>query len=329
MIEFLWQYGLFLAKTVTIVAAIIIVVGLAVALSRRERVAERLDVKHLNTKYEVMAQIMRRETLPRKAFKETVKAEKAQKKLEKKQLAREIGKPPRKRVFVLNFHGDIKATAVSSLREEVTAVLTLAAPDDEVLVRLENAGGLVHEHGLAASQLLRIKQRDIPLSIAVDKVAASGGYMMACVGDRILAAPFAIIGSIGVLAQLPNFNRLLDKYGIDFEQVKAGDYKRTLTLFGKNTDEERAKLREEVEHTHTLFKEFIAKHRERVDIEQVATGEHWYGTRALELNLVDELITSDDYLLEASKNADLYEVTYTAKKSVSEKVVSLIHRSSL
>ena len=319
MIDVLTDYGLFLAKAVTVVAALGVIAAFTIAMSRRARPSERLEVKHLNQKYEAMAQVLKRSILPRKAYKKDAKAEKARKKSEAKQ---EKKGAARKRIYVIHFRGDIKATAVSSLREEITAVLTMATPDDEVLVCLENAGGLVHEHGLAASQLLRIKEKQIPLTVAVDKVAASGGYLMACVANRIIAAPFAVVGSIGVLAQLPNFHRLLDRHGIDFEQIKAGEFKRTVTVFGKNTEKERAKLKEEIEDTHSLFKNFVSVHRPSLEMARVSTGEHWYGTRALELKLVDGLKTSDDYLLEASKSADLYEVSYVARKGVSERVLS-------
>lgn len=319
MIDILMQYGLFLAKAVTIVITIAIIIIFGMSLSKRGRPPEKLEVNNLNKKYDSMALALKRSVLPRKHYKQEAKAEKARQKAEKKTKKEPDGK---KRVFVLNFHGDIKASAVASLREEITTVLTMATPKDEVLVRLENAGGLVHEHGLAASQLLRIKDRKIPLTVAVDKVAASGGYLMACVANRIIAAPFAIVGSIGVLAQLPNFHRLLDKHGVDFEQIKAGEFKRTVTLFGKNTDKDRQKLKEEIEDTHKLFKNFVAENRPALDIKQVATGEHWYGTRALELKLINNVQTSDDYLLVASKNADLYEVTYTTKKTLSEKLVA-------
>ncbi|GMQ89796.1 MAG: protease SohB [Gammaproteobacteria bacterium] len=319
MLEIFMQYGLFLAKAITIVIAIGIVLALVVAFSKKSRPMERLDVKSLNRKYENMAQAMRRGVLSKKDYRRQSKADKTRKKSEaKKQVAE------RKRVFVLHFRGDIKATAVASLREEITALLTMATPTDEVLVCLENAGGLVHEHGLAASQLLRVKQRKIPLTVAVDKVAASGGYLMACVANRIIAAPFAIVGSIGVLAQLPNFHRLLNRHGIDFEQIKAGEFKRTVTVFGKNTDKDRAKLKQEIEDTHLLFKNFVAENRPGLDVARVATGEHWYGAQALEHRLIDELMTTDDYLLGASKSADLYEIKFTARKRVGEKLVSAI-----
>ena len=325
MAEILMQYGLFLAKAITVLAALGICVALLMGFSRRERSAERLEVKHLNAKYASMGQLLKRETLPKKLFKQTAKAEKARRKAETKEQERGATK---KRIFLLNFHGDLKATAVSSLREEVTAVLGLAKETDEVAVRLENAGGLVHEHGLAASQLLRVKQRGVALSVLVDKVAASGGYMMACVADRIIAAPFAVIGSIGVLAQLPNFHRWLDRHGVDFELLKAGEFKRTLTLFGENTDAERQKMTEDLEETHTLFKELVGEHRSGVDLGRVATGEHWYGKRALELNLIDELMTSDDYLVAASKEAEIYEVSYTSKKTFGERLFSVMQQAA-
>jgi serine protease SohB len=224
-------------------------------------------------------------------------------------------------MFVLDFKGDLRASAAASLREEVSAVLRIAKPGEQVIVRLENSGGTVHEHGLAASQLTRLKQHGLKVLIAVDKVAASGGYLMACVADRLYAAPFAIVGSIGVLAQLPNFHRLLEERGVDFEQITAGRYKRTLTMFGKNTDEGRAKLQEEVEDIHELFKNQIREHRPQVDVERVATGEHWYGIRALELKLIDELKTSDDLLLDAAKDFDLYHLTYKRRRSWQERML--------
>ena len=223
---------------------------------------------------------------------------------------------------MLGFKGDIKASDVSSLREEISALLTFATDNDEIVVLLESAGGTVHGYGLAASQLKRVRDKKIKLTVAVDKVAASGGYMMACVADKIIAAPFAIIGSIGVLTQIPNFHRLLKKHNVDFEQITAGQYKRTLTLFGENTDQDREKVQEELEETHQLFKNFIKENRGDVDIEKIATGEHWYGSQAMELKLVDELKTSDDYLSDAVKNADIYEIQYIRKKPMSEKIIS-------
>nr|VFJ77006.1 MAG: inner membrane peptidase. Serine peptidase. MEROPS family S49 [Candidatus Kentron sp. FW] len=326
MIELLMQYGLFLAKAITIVIAFGLVISIIIGSTRRERANEGLEITNLNRKYEDMAKTLRRDLLSKKALKKWEKSEKAKKKKEDKQQA-DTEDDVDRRVFVLDFDGDIKATAISALREEITAILGLAKPKDEIVVRLENAGGLVHEHGFAASQLMRIRQRGIPLTVIVDKVAASGGYMMACVANRIIAAPFAVIGSIGVIAQLPNFHRLLNKHGIDFEQIKAGDFKRTVTFFGENTDKDREKLKEEIEDTHELFKEFVLENRPSLDIAKISTGEHWYGTRALGLNLVDELMTSDDYLVAASEKSDLYEVRYTAKKSVSEKIAAAMQGS--
>lgn len=319
MTEFFLDYGLFLSKTVTIVAAIVAVILFMLAASSRRQAdsKEVLEVKKLNKKYDDMAMALNMAMLEKDQFKKLQKNEKDKQKEQKKEQSDES---QRKHIYVLNFHGDIRASAVSSLREEITAVLTVATENDEVFVRLESSGGVVHGYGLAASQLMRIREKNIPLTVAVDKVAASGGYMMACVGNRILAAPFAIIGSIGVIAQIPNFNRVLKKHDIDYEQFTAGEFKRTVTVFGENTDEAKSKFREEIEDIHALFKDFIVQHRPDIDIVKVSTGESWPGTRALENHLVDELKTSDDYLLENSKHADIYEVTYTAKKSLLERI---------
>ena len=319
MTEFFFDYGLFLAKTLTIVIAIVVIIVLAVAMASRKQGEgkDTLEIKKLNKKYEDMAMALNASMLEKDELKKLQKQEKEKEKGKKKG-KQEAEK--RKRIYVLDFHGDIRASAVASLREEITAVLTVAREQDEVFVRLESSGGVVHGYGLAASQLMRIRDKNIPLTVAVDKVAASGGYMMACVGSRILAAPFAIIGSIGVIAQLPNFHKVLKKHDIDFEQFTAGEFKRTVTMFGENTREAKSKFREEIEDIHLLFKDFIVQHRPSVDIVKVSTGESWPGTRALQNNLVDELKTSDDYLLENSQHADIFEVSYTTKKSLLEKI---------
>jgi serine protease SohB len=320
--EFFLQYGLFLAKTLTFVAAAVFVIGAAAAASRKSREPGGLVVRSLNDRYRSMIDTLRQSILPKKAFKAIRKTQKEERK------AREKSDDSRRRVYVIDFKGDIKATAVANLRHEISAVLALATRSDEVLVRLENYGGMVHEHGLAAAQLVRVREKGIPLTVSVDRAAASGGYLMACAADRIVAAPFAIIGSIGVLAQIPNFYRMLDEHGVKVEQLKAGRYKRTVTMFGENSDADRDKLREELEDVHHLFRELIAQYRPGVDLDQVATGEHWYGRRALELGLIDEIATSDDLLVARLEDADLYQVNWKGRKTLSEKVAAAVEGSA-
>jgi len=314
MIEFLAAYGLFLLKAVTIVVAIVVVIIVA-ASAGRKGAHEGLEVESLNEKHELLVESLQGAVSTKDERKKAAKAKKKKDKTEAKE------ESTRARSFIIDFKGDLKASAVASLREEVSAILGVAAEDDEVIVRLENHGGVVHEHGLAASQLARIRDRNIALIVCIDKVAASGGYLMACVASKIYAAPFAILGSIGVLAQIPNFNRLLDSHGVDFEQVTAGKYKRTVTMFGENTDEDRAKLKEELEEVHTLFKDAVAKYRPELDLEKIATGEHWYGTRALELGLADELLTSDELLSNRASERDLYSVSYKIKQPLQKRLL--------
>ncbi|MCC2657353.1 MAG: sohB [Panacagrimonas sp.] len=318
--EFVSEYGLFLAKSVTLVVAVLLVAAGLFSMARgaRGHGAERLEVRNLNERLRELGDALHDEMLDAPERKRLVKARRAEEKAQRK--ARAKGVAPRPRVFVLDFHGDLQAHAVASLRQEISSVLQVARKEDEILLRLESAGGLVHAYGLAASQLVRVRARGLRLTVAVDKVAASGGYLMACVADRILAAPFAVVGSIGVVAQIPNFNRLLRKNAIDLELHTAGEFKRTLTLFGENTEAARAKFREELEDTHVLFKRFIAEHRPTLDLDRVATGEHWFGTRAAELRLVDELRSSDDYLLQRVEDADVFEVRYRLRKALSERL---------
>lgn len=316
--EFFTDYGLFLLKALTIVGAIVVVVVTIAAMGRKAAMQEGLEVENLNKRFRTIASALKQAILRKADWKAEAKADKQKAKAENKSAER------RPRGFVIDFKGDLKASAVVSLREEISAVLEVAGPGDQVIIRLENHGGIVHEHGLAASQLVRIRDRGIPLIVTVDKVAASGGYLMACVANRIVAAPFAILGSIGVIAQLPNFNRMLDEHGIDFEMITAGKYKRNVTIFGKNTDEDRAKLKEELEDVHALFKDVVARYRQNLDLEKAATGEHWYGTRAVELGLADELRTSDELLAELAKDFSLYRISYKIKQPLPKKILASV-----
>ena len=299
--EFLSQYGLFLLKALTIVVAILIVAGGLVALSYKPK--SKLEIKSLNEEYDDMNASMNKKIHGKKAGK------------------KKKDKTKRPTLYVLDFNGDIKATQADQLRDEVTAVLAIAKPEDEVLVRIESPGGSVNGYGLAASQLQRIHDKNIPLTVCIDKVAASGGYLMACVANNILAAPFAIIGSIGVVAQFPNFNRWLKKNDIDVELLTAGEYKRTLTLFGENTPEARKKFKEDLEKIHTQFRNYVLANRSQLDMEKVATGEHWLAIDAYELRLVDKLITSDEYLTQKMQNYQAFQITSHRKMSLISKLL--------
>ena len=331
MAEFFSEYGLFLAKTLTAVFAILFVMAVGFANATKSRKMQEkgtLSITGLNEELDQFRDTLQKKITKKQEYKEKLKLLKKEKKAEK---AASKGKPSpeaRKRVYVMDFEGDIKASQVSDLRKVITAVLTVARPEkDEVLVRLESPGGMVHAYGLAASQLRRIRDARLPLTICVDKVAASGGYMMACIGDTIVASPFAYIGSVGVLMQLPNFHRLLEDNKIDYEMITAGEYKRTLTMFGENTEKGRQKVTEEIQEAHDLFKDFIRDNRPALNVDEIASGETWFGTKALEKGLVDVIRTSDECIAEACKDADVFLVSYEHRKKVSEKLGSLMERA--
>lgn len=335
--EFITDYGLFLLKAATIVAAIILVFGFILSAGQKQRSGLKGDIKVTNLGEEIKdhKQTIQSEVLSKAEWKALMKEEKEQDKKEAKadkkkvKSAKDNQENPddeiKPRTYVLDFDGDIEASDVESLREEITAILATANKKDDVLLRLKSPGGMVHTYGLAASQLSRIKAAGHHLTIAVDEVAASGGYMMACVADKITSAPFAIIGSIGVVAEIPNFNKLLKKANVDYEQHTAGDYKRTLTMFGENTSYGRDKFKQELEETHQLFKTFISENRPDLDIEKVATGEHWYGSQALELGLIDSISTSDDVITKATKDRDVYSIKYEVKRPLSDKLSISLH----
>jgi len=317
MLEIFLEYGLFLLKVITVLISVIVLISF-VAASKKSNTSEGLEIENLNEKYKGLSDSLNKAVMEKDEWKKKQKSEKAIAKKNKKKKTR---KP---KAYILDFIGDIKASAVPSLREEVTAILDIAKRNDQIVIRLDNHGGVVHEHGLAASQLARIRQKKIHLTVVVDKVAASGGYLMASVANKIYAAPFAILGSIGVIAQLPNFNRLLDNYGVDFEQITAGQYKRNVTMFGKNTDEDREKLKDQLEEIHELFKSSVNEYRPQLDLERVATGEHWYGSKALELGLIDEIKTSDELLIEMAKKYEIFSVKLKIKKPLKKRLLSNI-----
>ena len=338
MAEFFTDYGLFLLKVVTVVVAILMLVGGLLA-NRGDKPKKHgsIEARFMNDQLKAYKDGLNESLLGEQELKQQQKKQKAEAKAKAKakakadkKAAKEKAKASdspatsevedrRKRIYVLDFDGDIKASEVQLMREEITSVLTLAEHHDEVVVRLESGGGMVHSYGLASSQLQRIKQKGIPLTVCVDRVAASGGYMMACVADKIVAAPFAILGSIGVVAQIPNFHKILQKNDVDYEMITAGEHKRTLTMFGENTDKGREKFREDIEDTHELFKDFVTENRPVINIAEVATGDVWFGRRAMDHNLADELMTSDEYLSAACEEADVYEIEYTQKKSIQER----------
>lgn len=345
--EFLFDYLSFLLKVATIVTAILVVVSVTIAASVAKGAANfrkhqrdtfgHLEVRHLNEFYDHVRTAMEQAAMSPEEAKKAEKSKKRKKDSKTKETDSkkqsedsDSGKQEEEEtetetesdkhtLFVINFEGDIDASRTSNLRHEISAVLTRASEKDEVLVKVESSGGFVHSYGYAASQLLRLKKAGLHLTVAVDKVAASGGYMVAVVADKIMASPFAVVGSIGVAAELPNVNRLLKKHDVDYEVITAGEHKRTLSMFGENTDEARAKFIEEMEDVHGLFKEFVVEHRQQVDLDVVSTGESWYGERALKINLVDELQTSDEFIMSAVKDSEVYEVSWVIpRKPLSE-----------
>ena len=300
--EILWNTLDFAVKGfvvfLVVAASAIVVFGLT---RRRRGPLPRLEVRALNRRFEHLGDALRAAVMKPKEFRTLVKGRKPS----------DDAKP---KVYVLDFEGDILATQVERLREEVSAIAAVAQENDEVVVKIESPGGGVPHYGLAAAQLVRLRERKIKVTACIDRVAASGGYLMACVADSVVAAPFAIIGSIGVVAQVPNIHRLLKKHDVDVQEVTAGEFKRTVSLLGEVTEKGKKKLQEQLEDTHVLFKEFVRAYRPKLDVDKVSTGEYWLGTRSLELGLVDKLGTSDDYLMERTKDAQVFKVTYRSER---------------
>jgi len=344
-LEFVADIGLFVLKAIIIVIAFGMIVGAIASTVHKNKEHPpqgHISIHDLTQKFKDLKADMLVEILDKKEFKSQKKTEKvaAKKKKKEQKIAVETDQEQsveddsaenvtecKGRIFVLNFDGDVNAAAVENLREEISAILSISEKHDQVMLCLESPGGVVHGYGHAASQLKRLTDKGINLTVTVDEVAASGGYMMACVADTIIAAPFAIIGSIGVIAELPNFNRLLKKYDVDIEQHTAGEFKRTITMLGETTDKGREKFKQELEDVHGLFKSWVKENREQVDIDKVATGEHWFGQQALDLNLIDSLGTSDDYIMEKVKDYAVYEITYEEPKQLGNRLGKILQQT--
>ena len=324
--DILLNYGIFLLELLTIFGVVAVIVMIILE-SKKHPENGTIVLTDFSEKYKEEKESLEAFFLSGEELKQKEKAEKkeakAKAKAEKKRIKegeKKSDEEKKPRLFVLDFNGDVHAHAVSALRREITAVLSIAKPEDEVLLKLESPGGVVHGYGLAASQLQRLRERNIPLAVAVDKVAASGGYMMACVANKIVSAPFAIIGSVGVVAEVPNIHRLLKKHDVDVDVMTAGEFKRTVTFMGENTEKGKQKFQQELEETHQLFKQFVRENRPQLDIEKIATGEHWFGKQALELNLIDEISTSDDLLVKAVENKEIIEIKYKEKKNLTKRI---------
>lgn len=313
MTSFFFEIGLFAGKFLIVVLAIavlMILISAAVAGQKKMKKKKPLEVTDLGEELQNYSLKMKLHTHPVKQVKKEIKTLKKKKDKEKKEKDSKL-----KHAYVLDFKGDIEASQVERLREEISILLKTADPKtDEVILRLNNRGGAVYAHGLGASQLQRLKDKGFHLTICVDEIAGSGGYLMACVANKILAAPFAYLGSIGVLYQTPNFHRFLQKQDVDFEEHHAGKYKRTVTMFGEPTDEKRQKLQQDLKEIHNHFKNYVVQHRPKLNMEKVATGEVWLGLTAKELGLIDEISTSDDYILSLLENKKVYHICLKQKE---------------
>jgi len=311
--ETLSQLGLFFGQTLIIVVAIIAIILTMAAVALKGKSHRAFEVEILNEKFDEQKEALQELILNEDEFKKIKKALKAAEK--------EKAKTPQQNAYLIDFlKGDVEASAVDHLKEEVSTIINVAKKNEEVILRVESPGGVVHGYGLAAAQILRLRNAGLKVTVCVDKVAASGGYLMACVAHEIIASPFAIIGSIGVVAQVPNFNKVLKKYDVDYKEYTAGDYKRTVSLFGEITEKGEAKFREQLEATHILFKGFVGQFRPQLNLAEVATGEYWYGQQALSLNLVDKIQTSDDYILNKMSTHQVIKINFEKKPTLSDKL---------
>lgn len=319
--DFLADYGLFLLQTLTVVVAVVLVIAVSSKISGGDEAKGAIKVTDLSRKIAEQKKYVGAIVEGALNSDQPTILERLKNRLKKKSPKKSTAESThRKLAVVLEFKGDMKASQVNGLREEVSAILLMDPIPDLVVLKLTSPGGLVHTYGLASSQLARLRDAGVESVACVDTVAASGGYMMAVCVDRIVAAPFAVLGSIGVVAQIPNIYRFLKNRDVDVELHTAGANKRTLTLLGENTPEGRKKFKQDLEQTHDLFKAWIAERRPELDLEAVADGSIFYGTDALTKGLCDQIATSDDVLMTLNQDHHLIALKWHEKKSLAARL---------
>ena len=225
-------------------------------------------------------------------------------------------RPDKSNLYYLEFEGDIQASEAAKLKQEILVCLQVAKPTDVFLILVESSGGSVSNYGDLYSVMEMIKKRGHTLWVAIDRVAASGGYLISLPADKIFATPFALIGSIGVLSEVPNFGGLLDKYGVKMEEYTAGERKMNISMFRENGEEQKEHHRKKLGKIHELFKAQLVKYRggliekKGVDIGELMEGDFWMGENAFELGLVDELKSSVEILLDEKDHFNILKVNY-------------------
>jgi serine protease SohB len=313
MENILANYTIFFLKITTIIILLLLTLIMCLIIIKNKD-NKYIKIKNINKKYITFKKLFLSEIL---------------KKTEKKQIIKNINEEEKitktKNLFILNFNGDINASDINNLKDILSVIILNKKYVDEVLIKLTSNGGIVTNYGLAATQLKRLKNENINLTISIDTIAASGGYMMACVANKIIASHFSIIGSIGVLGIIPNINKILNKNNIEIEYHTSGKYKKTLSIIGENTEIGRKKFIESLENTHFLFKNFVKENRSQINIEEIATGEYWYGIDALKLNLIDKIQTSDEYIMENLNTTQIYEIKLNEKTNIKNKIKEHIH----
>lgn len=233
----------------------------------------------------------------------------------------------RKTAVLLSFNGDINATEVIEFGRAVSMIVQMKDLVSEVYIIINSGGGVVNGYGLLASEIERLHYSEIETYALIDQVAASGGYMAACVANHVVAAPFAYIGSIGVVSEMPNFNQILSDNGINIEQHTAGKSKRTVTPLGKITDEDRNEFKKKLERIHRSFINHVSHYRNINDADEnknsiIFSGDYWIAeeTVELELGLVDEISTSQEFLLDKMKEYNIIEITFQENKTKKSKL---------
>jgi serine protease SohB len=214
-------------------------------------------------------------------------------------------------IAVVSFDGDVRATKRKIVSALIDELIVNKDKLSEAVVVVNSPGGSVAEYGLLYAEMERIRAAGISLTVCIDTYAASGGYLMSLPANRIVAAPFAFVGSVGVVAYSPNIHRLLKKHDIEPRLFTAGEFKRTVTLIGDDDEEAKQHFQHQLESLHGLFLAAVKKYRTGANFEKIGTGDHWTAeeSQTQNLGLVDHIATSREYLLKLNADRDLVHLS--------------------
>ena len=212
--------------------------------------------------------------------------------------------------------------------------LDMAAENNDikgVILRINSPGGGVLESAEVYDKILKVKATGKPVYVSMGSMAASGGYYISAPADKIFASNETLTGSLGVIMQGYNYEKLAQKYGVEFETIKSGPYKDIMSPTREMTAEERKILQSMVDNMYNEFVRIIAEGRgmSQKEVRKLADGRVYDGRQAKQVKLVDEIGRLDDVIASMKKDLDIKDaqvIRYTDETSLNSLLNMSAHK---